>query len=485
MSTRTASFHFMKGQNTMTKWIGRPILLLAIIAAAIGTASVASASTGTTPSTTVVASSAPSTFVGESVTYTATVTATSDTGQDPTGSVVFTDGGSPITCTGANNGTLVGVPPISSSFTSNAQCTTTYTAPETGDVVEATYSGDTNYASSAGETTETVAKGQTSLTLSQPAGTPVTGQSVVFTATLAVTAGAGTPTGTVTFKNTAVSPNATECSGVGLTSTGSPPVITAQCSVVVGLTSTNPTIVATYTGDGDFAGSTSAPLAATAPTAASTTVQISPSVNPSQTGQSVTFKAIVAPVSPGGGIPGGSVTFTVSGISVCTSPVTLSGGSASCTVPGSDLSAGTTPTVTVSASYSGSASVPLYSASTSSNFTQTVDPGFTNDTLVVTPNRAPNGGPVNLTVVVVPLPPAAGSPTGQVSYGITALHGRHVIAFLTCSSNSNLATLSNGSATCSLPTIPASANKLSVNVDYFGDPNFSGASTTKVIKLHA
>jgi hypothetical protein len=400
---------------------------------------------------------------------------------------VFTDGGTPITCTGANNGTLVGVPPISSSFTSNAQCTTTYTAPETGDVIEATYSGDTTYASSAGETTETVAKGQTSLTLSQPSGTPVAGQSVVFTATLAVTAGAGTPTGTVTFKNTAVNPAVTECSGVGLTSTGSPPVITAQCSVVVGLTATNPTIQATYTGDADFAGSTSAVLAATAPTAASTTVQISPSVNPSQTGQSVTFRASVAPVSPGGGTPGGSITFTVSGIaaSVCTSAVTLSGGSASCTVPGSDLSAGADATFTVSASYSGSATVPLYSASASTNFTQTVDPGFTNDTLVVTPKRAPNGGPVNLTIVVVPLPPAAGSPTGQVSYGITALHGRHVIAFLTCSSNSNLATLSNGSATCSLPTIPASANKLSVNVDYFGDANFSGASTTKAIKLHA
>jgi hypothetical protein len=45
-------------------------------------------------------------------------------------------------------------------------------------------------------------------------------------------------------------------------------------------------------------------------------------------------------------------------------------------------------------------------------------------------------------------------------------------------------TLSSDTATCSLPSLPPSANKLRVNATYFGDGNFLGASASKRIKLH-
>jgi len=467
----------------MKKWIGRPILVLALMGATVGAATVASASVGTTPSTTTVVSSSSPAVVGQPVAFTATVTSGLATPPQPTGTVAFTDNGAPIACTA----TLIGF----TSDSSTAVCTTTYKAPETSDSIAATYLGDGTYAESVGTTSETVNKASTTLGLAEqtlPAGQPETGQSVTFTATLAVTApGAGTPTGSVTFTSTSPS-SATLCSSVPLNG------LTATCSVTTGLATSPGNIQASYSGDANFGVSSSSLLTVPSASAASTLVLISPSVNPASTGQTVTFRASVSATSPGGGTPPGTVTFSVTTfnpsntptvLAVCTNPVTLNAGTATCTVPGSDLFAATTPTVKVSASYSGSAT-PAYNASndTSTPFVETVAEGVTDNVLIVTPRRVPLGGPVNLTVVVVPNLPAAGSPTGQVSFSVTALSGRSVVGFLNCSNSTNVETLSSDTATCSLPSLPPSANKLRVNATYFGDGNFLGASASKRIKLH-
>jgi hypothetical protein len=119
------------------------------------------------------------------------------------------------------------------------------------------------------------------------------GQLVIFTATV-ISKGSGTPTGSATFSD-------------GSTVLGTVPLSggTAQFStatLAVGLHSIN----AAYSGDANFAASTSAPLNQVVNQATSTTTLVS-SVNPSMVGQCVTFTATVVPQYSG--TPTGTVTF--------------------------------------------------------------------------------------------------------------------------------------------------------------------------------
>src|SRR5262249_54982467 len=74
------------------------------------------------------------------------------------------------------------------------------------------------------------------------------------------------------------------------------------------LTVSGHSITAVYAGDASFAGSTSSALTQTVNTAATSAAVIS-SLNPSTTGQSVTFTATVTATAPGAGTPTGTVTF--------------------------------------------------------------------------------------------------------------------------------------------------------------------------------
>ena len=89
-----------------------------------------------------------------------------------------------------------------------------------------------------------------------------------------------------------------------------------------------------YSGDTDFLTSTSTSLTQTVNKASTTTTVVS-SANPSVTGQSVTYTATVAAVSPGAGTPTGLVTFKDGASTItCTSGTqTLNGsGIATCTL---------------------------------------------------------------------------------------------------------------------------------------------------------
>src|SRR5580704_12079354 len=126
----------------MMKRIGRPILLCLIAVAGItSTAIVASASSGLATTTGVVSvPSAP--VVGQSVTYTATVSYVGGAGEDPTGTVTFTDlANSTPGCTSA---TLQPSGNPATGGAATATCTTTYTKAESG-TFTALYGGDTNY----------------------------------------------------------------------------------------------------------------------------------------------------------------------------------------------------------------------------------------------------------------------------------------------------------------------------------------------------
>jgi hypothetical protein len=200
----------------------------------------------------------------------------------------------------------------------------------------------------------------TATTLASDNNPSLFGQSVTFTATVAVVApGIGMPTGTVTFNDSegiigsacgaqSMSGGIATCTTSALTASGSPDSVTA-----------------TYNGDPYSLPSTSDTVNQIVDNAA-TTITVSSDNNPSALGQSVTFTATVVAVAPAGGIPTGTVTFQDDGVDLggCSSN-TLNSGTATCTTTA--LSVGTHA---ITANYNADSN---FSSSASSALNQTVN----------------------------------------------------------------------------------------------------------------
>src|SRR5262249_25011606 len=143
-------------------------------------------------------------------------------------------------------------------------------------------------------TSTPVTNAATTTTLSTSTATAVFGQIETLTAT--VSSQAGTPIGTVFFRD-------------GNTLLGSAPLDAAgRATIPVSLGIGTHTLPASFSGTTGFADSTSA-AAAVSVNPAATTVALKSSVNPAVTGQAVTFTATVAAVAPGASTPTGTVTF--------------------------------------------------------------------------------------------------------------------------------------------------------------------------------
>ena len=291
---------------------------------------------------------------GTPASFTATVTeADAPTTSGLAGSVQFLDGGKAL---GSPVATTVG------SASSTATLNTT-ALPAGNDSITATFTpSDTAYASSTSTAVSQVVTpaGTATAVSSSPASGTVSGQAIALTATVSLTSGAGTPTGTVTFtaNGTTIS---TACSGVALSSG------TATCTIKPQASTSPLSIVAKYTNtDGNFSSSQSQALSQTVGKAATTTA-VTSSQNPGFTGKAVTYTAAVAVTSPGAGSPSGTVSFSdgSSPISGCSAQV-LTGGKATCTVTYS-----ATGSHTITATYSGDAN---FAASTASPaLSETVD----------------------------------------------------------------------------------------------------------------
>src|SRR5205814_7346045 len=110
---------------------------------------------------------------------------------------------------------------------------------------------------------DTATQAATTTVVASSAPTSVFGQSLTFTATVS-SAAAGTPTGTVTFRD-----------GANTLGTGTLSVVNGQDRATFSpgtpLAVGSHTITAVYGGDANFAGSTSAPLTQTVNKAATTT----------------------------------------------------------------------------------------------------------------------------------------------------------------------------------------------------------------------
>ena len=392
------------------------------------------------PTTTVVTMTVNPTVFGQSVTFTATVTANAPGSGVPVGKVAFDDGAAAIA--GCGGVTLVG---------GVATCTTTALTVGAHSIT-GVYNGSSSYLTSTSSVlTETVNQGSTTAVVGSSLNPSVSGQAVTYTATVTVVApAAGTPTGTVNFEDGGVT--IAGCGAKALAAAG-----TATCAVTYAGAGTH-SITAIYSGNASFAGSTSPALTQTV-NQASTSTALASSLNPSVTGQSVTLTATVSVIAPGTGTRTGAVMFEDGGVTItgCAAKAVSAAGTAVCLA--SFPAAGAHPLTAV---YSGDAN---FSGSTSPILTETVNQGATATVVSSSVDPSVPGQTVTYTTTVTAFAPASGTPSGTVTFmdGATTIGG--------CIAQP----LIGGVATCSVayPVVGSHA----ITAVYSGDVNFTGSTS--------
>jgi VCBS repeat-containing protein len=175
----------------------------------------------------------------------------------------------------------------------------------------------------------------TTITSKSPAGNSVFGQLVTFNYDVNIVApGAGNLSGTVT-----VSDGTDSCTG-GITAGGG----TGSCQINFSTTGSR-TLTATYSGDANFSGSTSAGVGHTVNKASTQLTITSDDPEPSDPGETVTVRWTLSPTGAGAGTP---TIAAGAGVTPCSAPAVF--GSASC-----DLVFATSGNKTITASYPGDA----------------------------------------------------------------------------------------------------------------------------------
>ena len=369
------------------------------------------------PTTTTITSDTPDpSVVGQSVTVNYTVTST---GGSPTGNVTVSDG--TVSCTGT-----VAAGTCSLTFTSAGAKTLT-----------ASYAGDANFdiSTSAGAAHQVNPASTTTAITSDSPDPSVVGEAVPVNFTVSVTSpGAGTPTGNVTVSN-----GTTSCTGT---------VSAGTCSITFTTAGSHP-LTATYAGDANFSGSTSATEAHTVNQAATTTTITSDTPDPSLVGGAVTVNFTVAANAPGSGTPTGNVTVS-NGTTSCTG--TVAAGTCSLTFS----TAGSHP---LTATYAGDAN---FTTSTSAAEPHTVNRAATTTTITSdTPDPSVVGQSVTVNYTVTS---GGGTPTGNV----------------TVSNGTTSCTGTVAAGTCSLTFTAAGSHPLTAS--YAGDANFD--VSTSAVEAH-
>jgi hypothetical protein len=330
--------------------------------------------------TTAIASQLDPSVFGQAVTLTATVSPLSPAAGTPSGTVSFLDGAATLGTVSLSSG--------SATLTISLSAAGNHT-------ITASYAGDANFSGGLSTAiTQTVTNGSSSTTATSSVNSSVFGQGVIFTATvMAVTPAVGTPTGSVSFLDGITT--------IGTASLSSGSGTFATSTLIVG----NHTVTAVYSGDPNFNGGTSVAITQTVVNGASSTTLTS-SANPSLFGQAVSFTATVSAVAPAAGTATGTVTF-LDGTAALGS-ASLSGGLATFTTSG--LSVGTHP---ITASFSGGGG---FNGSTSRSVVQTVNKDGTTTTLTSSPNPSTSGEAVTFTATVSAAAPGSGIPAGTVTF---------------------------------------------------------------------
>ena len=319
--------------------------------------------------TTVVISSLSPSFVGDSVTFTATVS------PFPVGGTVdFSIDGLPVA-------TAVPLDAVGS-----AQYTTSLLAAGNHTIV-ADFLGDAAYQASTGSVSQLVVKTATTTALVSSLNPSIVGGNVTFTATVSPS----TATGNVAFNVDGVVTNVTLLAGSAALSTS---------TLTVGAHA----VSAAYGGDAAFLGSVASLTQTVGPVLRATNTVVTSNRNPTANfGQSITFTATVRPVT-GTGIPGGTVQFNIDGTNVGGVLTLNAQGRATYTT--NTLSAGPHNVI---ATYSGSA---IFAGGGSATFIQNVLPAAT--TLVMT--KTPTGSSVFGQSVTFTARVTANAATGSVQF---------------------------------------------------------------------
>ncbi|HEV2349701.1 MAG TPA: Ig-like domain repeat protein, partial [Terriglobia bacterium] len=335
-------------------------------------------------SSTALVSSQNPTAVGQPVTFTATVSVVAPATGTVAGTVTFKDG-----LTTLGTGTLSGGG--WTTFSTSALSLGSHS-------ITAIYSGDTDLTGSTSAAfSQTVNQGMTSTVVASSINPSVVGQPVTFTGTVSVVSPAtGTPTGTMTFKDGTTTLGTGTINGLGYATYSTSALTLATHSITV-----------VYSGDSNFAPSTSAALTQSVIAAKPTTTLVTSSVNPSLSGQPVTFTATVSVVSPNTGTPTGTVTFKDGAATLGSGTVNSSGFA---TLSTSGLSVGLHA---ISATYGGDS---FFTASTSPALAQTVNQGATSTVLASSVNPSVVGQPVTFTATVGVTAPATGMAAGTVTF---------------------------------------------------------------------
>lgn len=375
--------------------------------------------------TTALASSVNPSSPGQSVTFTATVSAGSGT---PAGMVTFKDGGTTIGGASLSGG--------SATFTTSTLTVGAHT-------IAAVFEGSASFATStSAPLTQTVnqpAPAATTTTLASAPNPSTPSQAVTFTVT--VSSATGTPTGRVSLRDGGIEFAKLTLDGGKATHTYSG-----------GLNPGPHTITAVYEGTANFATSISPNYTQTVQRAATTTT-VSAAPNPSTIGQPVTFTVRVSSAS---GTPTGSVALLVDGNQFQT-PIPLTAGSASFTI--ATLTAGTH---SIQARYdNGGANFADFANSQSEALTQTVNQAATATTLASSVNPSTPGQAVTFTATVTAS--AGGALTGTVTFR----DGTAVIG--TAALSGGAATLTKSDLTQGTHTITAS---------YGGDANYAASTSS-------
>jgi hypothetical protein len=390
-----------------------------------GTSSVFTQTVTLEPTTTLIASSTYTPAFAQSITLTATVKPLS--GTTATGTVTFLDRTTTI-----GTATLTG---------NTAQFAISTLTPGTH-YVSAQYSGDTNTATStSGQTLLTVSPPPTTTLLSSNQNPSSMNQPITLTATLQLTS-SGTPTGTVTFYDGSSS------IGTGTVASGS-----AQLTIS-GLQIGTHSITATYGGDANFLGSTSAALSQVV-SPGPTATAVTSSSNPAIVGFNVTFTVNVYPTY--GGTPTGLVTLYDGATSLGSISLTNQSGQNYALFTLSTL---TTGSHSMTATYNGNV---FFAPSTSAALTQTVN--LPASATYLTPVANPVVYGQALTLVASVQPPRTGTANGTVTFfdGGTSL---------------GMANVSNNTAQLSVSALSLGSHTLTAQ--YSGDPNYAGSTSAPV-----
>lgn len=380
-----------------------------------------------------------SAVVGQSLTFTASVTNTGTSGLTPTGTVTFTDTTYAVVngVFQTTNTTLASNVPLdangNATFTSSS-----LTADE--HFITAQYSGDANFSAGNSSLVQAIHSGASSTALTSSPNPSGVGQSVTFTATVtAVPPATGTPTGQVTFAqgNTILAQAPLNSSGQVSFSTSA-------------LAAGSDTITATYASDSLFAASSGSRVQ-TVQSTFTTTTTVSSSANPAVFSQPVTFTATV---TSSGGTPTGTVTFKDGTTTLGTSALD---GAGHATFTASTLSVASH---SITAAYNGSAT---FNPSTSSALTQTVNKDGTASAVTSSLNPSVRNQTVTFTATVTASAPGTGVPTGSVTFK----DGTKTLSTKTL----------NGSGQATFATSALARGSHSITVVYAGSTNFLGSTS--------